>query len=1077
MLDEDQLARERIFRDLNTTFLVEAGAGSGKTASLVGRMINFVKSGKTPVEQIAAITFTNKAAAELQTRFRIQLEKEWRTSPCEQERKALEAAIQNINQCFIGTIHSFCAQLLRQRPIEAGLDPSFAEMDEMQSREFRDQCWDLYLEQLMETGREEQIEHLAMLDVHVEDLRAVYHRVSQYEDVDLFCKDSAYPDFDLIRFSLPPMLDEAVKYIPTSPPAGDFDPLQITIRDARRMLRYLNLSKDLEVLKLARLFDRAVRVTQNRWTDKNMAKQIRDRFEDWQLTVLHPFLQAWREYLHPHVIKFVLPAIEYCRQLRMEAGLADFQDLLMKAAKLLREHKDVRHYFNRRYTRLLVDEFQDTDPIQAEMMFLLTGDQPDENDWRKQRPRPGSLFIVGDPKQSIYRFRRADISLYMFVKERIRANGDVLRLMRNFRSVQSIGNYVNYAFQSKFAVSADNSSVQAPYVEMLTDQPNPKDKKALHGVFTLVAPKIQFDKKADIADLDAKRIARWIAWACKGNLKIQENNADNKTKLRLAQPGDFMILLKRKEYINLYAEKLEKYGIASDTSGSQTVYEEIQALSLLAKCLNDATDRIPLLAVLRGMLFGVSDDALYQYRKEAGAITIFPLAEKEQLSDKALPVLQALQTLRKYAEWVSTLPAWTAFAKIAQHLGIIPYTAVQETGAIRSGTLVKLLQLIQANASAAASWNELTLYLQRLTGPQTLESTSLFAGAGNAVRIMNLHKAKGLEAPVVFLACPCGNKDHSAEEHIDRLSEPATGFFTISRPKDSYSSEVIAQPIGWPEFSAREREFMRAEEERLLYVATTRSRQLLVISCYPCKPGIDPWSPLEETLAKQLELDEHQAEPIEPIQAEPLFDSPHLDKSLSKWNTWLQQAAKPTFQRTNVTEQSKINGDLKLHRTGEGRGMAFGSVVHRCLEALGNGMPAEQLQLFANMVCEEEELKNEWAAEAVQTVQIVIESDIWQRGMNAKRRYHEFSFTVAKPDKQKPETVVKGVIDFLFEEEDGWVIVDFKTDIFEEQHEDEFVDFYRPQVLAYVDEWVNTFEYKVKEAGLYFLNRNRYVQI
>ncbi|MET3289304.1 UNVERIFIED_CONTAM: ATP-dependent exoDNAse (exonuclease V) beta subunit [Brevibacillus sp. OAP136] len=153
---DDQIARERILSDLDTTFLVEAGAGSGKTTSLVGRLINLVKSGKAEIDEIAAITFTNKATSELSARFRLKLEQEIKRAVDDTERGRLEQAIRQINQCFIGTIHAFCGKLLRERPIEAGLDPNFTQMENTEKQEFRDSCWDEYMERIQDEGKKQQ---------------------------------------------------------------------------------------------------------------------------------------------------------------------------------------------------------------------------------------------------------------------------------------------------------------------------------------------------------------------------------------------------------------------------------------------------------------------------------------------------------------------------------------------------------------------------------------------------------------------------------------------------------------------------------------------------------------------------------------------------------------------------------------------------------------------------------------------------------------------------------------------------------------------------------------------------------
>lgn len=1074
--DDDQAARHRILQDLDDTFLIEAGAGSGKTTSVVGRIIALLKSGRAQVKEIAAITFTNKAASELAGRFRMKLEQELRQTGDQEERERLERALAHIHESFIGTIHAFCGKLLRERPIEAKLDPAFQEMEEAQDKEFRNHCWEVYLDLLRQEGKDAVIDELAALRVNVEDLRAVYYRVSQFEDIEVNMQTVEKPDFNLIRLSLFRLMDAAVPYIPSAKPDNDWDDLQKLLRQSQKLLQLLDMDDDMNVLTVAKLYDRTLRVTMNRWTDREAAKFAKERLHEWQISVLWPFLTSWREYLHPKLVAFVQPAVKYCSAQRASEGRLNFQDLLMQASALLREHREVRAYFAQRYTRLFVDEFQDTDPIQAEMLLLLTGSNPQEDNWRLQLPRPGSLFIVGDPKQSIYRFRRADISTYNFVKERIAASGFVLRLTKNFRSVHAIGSYVNYAFESKFTKDGQPSDSQAAFVTMATQQPNPAGRKASHGIFTLTIPKVDYDRKSVISDEDSERIARYIAWACKGNLMIQDKDGNGNPLTRPAAAGDFMILLKRKQYINLYAAKLEQYGIASDTSGSQVVYEELVALSHLAQALNDTTDSIPLLAVLRGMLFGISDEALYSFSQEVGRLSIHAesQAEMESISADSQHVLSALHKLFVYAAWVSDRPALAALTSIVHDTGLIPLSAVSHTGALRSGTLVKLLEAILTTPAAAANWSMLTAYLQSITETQGLEGTSLFAGSGNAVRIMNVHKAKGLEAPVVFMASPCGDRSHDAEEHIDRLAQPPQGYFTISRPKDAYNTEIIAEPIGWERLSERERTYMLAEADRLLYVAATRAKQLLIVSRYPSRPAIDPWSQLGDSLDGQPELDDRA---ITPVAVAPLLQSPNVHGAVADWEQYAIQASAPTYEVTSVTALSKFGGGMQLSRPEGGGGAAFGSTVHRCLQALGEGLTKEELPDYCELVASQEGLKLEWLGRAMDAVQSVTVSELWQRSLLAKQRFFEYSFMIKRQSAAGADVLVRGVIDLLFEERDGWVIVDFKTDQFALQNEEQFVSFYRPQVLAYAAEWTETFGYPVKQSGLYFIYHDKFVAL
>ncbi|MGZ9583314.1 UvrD-helicase domain-containing protein [Paenibacillus marinisediminis] len=1079
LMREDAAARDRIATDLDTTFLVEAGAGSGKTTSMVGRMIALIRAGRAEARSIAAITFTNKAASELKGRFRIQLEKELAQAVNGQERKKLEAALRQMPECFIGTIHAFCGRLLRERPIEAGLDPAFREMEEDEDQEFRDRCWDEYLEEMRLRGDVQQIAEIAALQIDVEVLRSVYNRVSEYEDIEIYTCEVERPNVDRIRDTLFSLMESAAPYIGTNEPEKGWDSLQKTIQEAMRHVRSKDMAEDMNVLSVAKLFDRTLDVTQNRWTDAKMAKAFKQHFQDWKINVLKPFLQSWREYVHPKLIAFVLPAVRYCRQKRTEAGKLNFQDLLMKASELLRSYPEVRAYFGRRYTRLFVDDFQDADPIQVEMMMLLTGADAKESDWRKQLPREGSLFVVGDPKQAIYRFRRADISTYNYVKQRIEQCGEVLQLTRNFRSVKSVGDYVNYAFESRFAIPGAATDSQAPFVRMITQRNNPSSKGALHGVYTVTIPGQVRDKQDHIADYDAEQLARYVAWACSGNLKIAERaSADGKPMMRPARAGDFMILLKYRKYINLYAERLEKYGIAADTSGSIAVTKELRALALLALTLSDPTDRIPLLAVLRGMLFGISDDELYHYRCESCEIHLHIAADPDKLSAKGRKVDQALGKLRQYAAWAAELPALAAFMRIVDDIGLVQAAACGESGAIRSGTLIKLLEVLQRDAAASVDWQALTSRLQQLTERGSMEASSLFAGSGDAVRIMNLHKAKGLEAPVVLLACPCGNKDHDAAEHVDRMAEPQRGYFTISRQRDMYTSEIVAQPFGWAERGEKEREFMHAEAERLLYVAATRAMQLLIVSQYPTRPAIDPWGLLADSLRNQSELD---IPPIAPVSAEELPAIPDVAGSLAEWQQRLAASVQPSYQIAGVTGLTKEASEIVLERSADGKGMAYGTLVHSCLQALGEGMERSDLYDFCRLAAEkDEDFEAEWLSAAEAAVLQVAESELWKRTLNARRKYHDFSFMTARPhevsgsDSAMP-TLLRGVIDLVFEEDDGWVIVDFKTDRYDMPQEQQFVEYYKPQVLAYKDEWERTIGGTVKEAGLYFIDTGRYI--
>ncbi len=1099
----DQQARKRILEELNTTFLVEAGAGSGKTTSLVGRLLALIESGTAKMEHIAAITFTNKAADEMKERFRIALEQ--KTADIEGEtRERMEEALANLDQIFIGTIHAFCSSMLRERPIEAGLDPSFEEMDDEMNRAFHDQCWDEYLIQLQEEDRE-VLASFTEVGIDVSILKNVYDRVSIFTDLQIPCEPVHRPDFNLIRLSLLPMIEEANWFLPTAEPDKGWDNLQAKLRAANRMLRLSDEQDDMLMLKLAKMFDFKLDVKQYKWTDKKQAKAISEQFHHWQITVLYPFLQSWREYLYPNVIQFVLPALDYCRERRLQAGKLNFQDLLMNACRLLRDYPEVRAFFAGRYQRVMVDEFQDTDPIQAEMMFLLTGagDDLNERNWRKLTPKPGSLFLVGDPKQSIYRFRRADISIYNEVKSRIQACGDVLHLTSNFRSVDAIGAFVNGQFVGKLPVR--ETDVQAAYVRMETNIPNPKgNKRAGHGVYALTYPKIPGGKD-EVAAVDAQRIAATIAWACRdGNLQVQERNGSSWV-LREAQPSDFLILTRTRHYLHLYAEELEKRGVAAETVGSSALYPELHTLGQLALYLADPSDQVAMLSVLRGPLFGISDKELMAYRVQGNAWSIYRLPEESAEQDNR--VVAACRKLREYASWVKELPAWAALYRILEDTGLLPYSTVQEAGANRSGTLLKMLELLQRDAMLASDWHELTRAISNIRESNGMETASLYAGKGQAVRIMNVHKAKGLEAPIVFLACPCGEKDHDADQFVDRSEAEAAGYFLIQQSK-GFQKETIAQPVGWEAMSVRERAFMHAERDRLLYVAATRAKQMLVVSLYPEQPAKCPWSSLMDgmELIRELDVPESVEQDIlvgttSSGLSESEAASIDLGAYLAQREQVFHQLRQPTYAEATVTGLTKNLADTP-EWSANGRGQSFGSVIHKGLEAVGKGLPMNDLPGYVQYICQVEGVAEKDAGDALPVIHEILNSELWQRSLRAKQRLFEIpimmhqrngeatsypateqtlSETTAAVLKYQTDNgghiLVKGIIDFAFEEEDGWVIVDFKTDQLAENNLQQFVRFYAPQVQAYAKAWSDTFGYKTMEAGLYFVSLQRFVSV
>jgi len=501
---KDSKARRAIVEDLDTCLLVEAGAGSGKTYSLVERMVALVKENKCTVDKMAAVTFTRKAAAELKGRFQFALEKALARESSQDKKERLNQALNELDRCFLGTIHSFCATLLRERPIEAGLDPDFVEIKELEDALLCKRVWNDYLLR-MQVEDPQTLEALLKIDVQPENLNDCYKTLSEYPEVELVRKEAPAPELEPVRVELNKLLDWAENLLPFIVPDKGWDALQLLLRRGLGWRRVFGLEDNITLLRLLVIMDKQGSVTQNRWHSKEDAKTAQSVFSQFREEYISPSLRAWREYRHKQLLDFVLPAVELYNKRRAERSKLNFQDLLMKVAALLNGNPEVRHYFQERYTHLLVDEFQDTDPIQAEIMFYLAGREVYEQDWRKLIPRPGALFVVGDPKQSIYRFRRADIDIYNEVKRLVSlSGGKVLHLTSNFRSVQAIGDWVNPVFRS--LLPGEATSFQAAFTSLDTVRPNGQGKA--FGLRAIRIPKVRGNNQSEIALIDARRIAR-----------------------------------------------------------------------------------------------------------------------------------------------------------------------------------------------------------------------------------------------------------------------------------------------------------------------------------------------------------------------------------------------------------------------------------------------------------------------------------------------------------------------------------------------------------------------------------------
>lgn len=1144
----DEAMRRRITDDLDTTFLVEAGAGSGKTKSLVDRMISLLATGRATIQTLAAVTFTRKAAAELRGRFQVALERSLGDAPREGERtwgaaeKArLRDALRDLEQGFIGTIHSFCARLLRERPVECGVDPEFVEMEEIDDAVFRETCWHDFLAEAR-LKSDDVLRALDDVGLFPEDLRDAYDELAMYPEVEPEQGREEPPDFEAARTALERFLDTAATFVPVARPEAGWDGLQALIRRLSGRRARLGFTDPRLLMETLELLEGNPSVVQKRWRSKEEAVRFSEAFEAFKSGPVASALLAWREHRHARALAFLVPALRFYEQRRRTRSKLNFGDQLLLTAALLRDNPEVRRYFQGRYKRVLVDEFQDTDPIQAEILFYLTGTDTAETDWARLHPAPGSLFLVGDPKQSIYRFRRADIDTYNLVKRIIvGGGGEVLELVANFRSLSCIAEYVNSVFEPKKDEEGEGifpaiaTEYQARFAPLITNRDGCEG--GAKGIFKIPVPKEFRNSEKPIARNDAAVISDFIARAVSGGLQVLEKGPDKIERRRPARPGDFLILFRYKKNMDIYARGLEEKGIPYEISGSDAFSEsaEIAEIVVLLQALKDPANAVYTVAVLRGIFFGVSDQALLDHRASGGSLAF--TGEAAAGGAASDPIRRALASLRGWWGWTKSYPPSVVLEKILEASGLLGYLVSTDMGSSRAGDVLKLVEIVRSiESEGTTSFAAIADFIRDPDRLETVEEMSLTPGRHDAVRLMNLHKAKGLEAPVVFLANPAGMRDREPDKHIVRIgggtdsgTDPIEGRprgYFLFKKRAGYKVTLISQPAGWAGVVDRAARFREAEEHRLMYVAATRARDMLVVSAYQGDLGAKKaWRILDERLGDVAELEPLPGgEAAVKPPAELTLSSGEVAGARRRIRERKIEAARAHYRLETVTALAKAGPRPGDWEPG-GLGREWGTAIHSLLNALGRawvrnvpepgGLPVsdgELLHLAGNALASVE-IGREEDKELAALVRSIVVSEFWGRAMAAGRKYFEVPFSVRVEPKdpdyaelmsrgplvalagKKPVAVapgapvfLSGAIDLVFREKDGWVIADYKTDripdaVLDRGAEeakrafDALVDYYRPQVQLYSRFWERITGEKVKESGLYFTAHEAWIKV
>ena len=1088
----DQLGDLSAFEP-NTNFLVRAAAGSGKTTALVARIISLVRTG-VPLEDCAAITFTRKAASEMNARLYQELRTTRRRLESDSdapatERQRVARALNDLPRCFIGTIHGFCARLLREHPLEAGIPPDFTPgVDDRDREEMRQRVWQAYLSDVWD-AEPERVHHVAALGIEPSELVHFFGQLCRYPDLDPYVDGSeSPPDLASTVRELQDAVDRWMPALPTDPAGGDANPgtAAKTLRKADRMRQMRPLDDPAAQAEFIELFDGITKtdsrkstdttvrgnLTKGHWLDDDLAKRLdNELLPDLFETVVAPALRRWRAYAHRQLVEFVRPAVQRYAKHRRQTGQLTFQDLLVCTRNLLQNNPDARRALQERFPRLLVDEFQDTDPIQAEILFYLASQDATESDWRDCRPRDGSLFIVGDDKQSIYRFRRADLDVYTAVRDAIDAapNGKDVTLQTNFRSVPPLLEWCNDAFATLFGEL--ETPYQADYVPFEAGRSG--DERG-PTVCELQTPYVKgASYTTQIAGRNAEQIAGLIAAAC------TEGSHAGADALMGETPGDFMILTRNTTRLNLFAEALAERGLPYTLAGGDDVKTsaELYALVTLLTCVERPRDPVARVAYLRGPLVGLSDDALYRFKASGGTFDgdfSLPSSVQDALSSALVDRYEtAYAHLRTAHDRLQTLRPAAAIEQILDDLGLmIRARRDAGMGSLHAGRLLRVLTEVQRLDAEGHPWTAIREELQQiLDGERSLDGLTLETGAQDAVRLLNVHKAKGLEAPVVFLADPYGGPHpKDPDEHVRR--EEGSVVLPVYE-QHRYHRSLRFAPERWATDDQEiEAQYQWAEEQRLLYVACTRAEDQLVVSRYRSPSWSTDkgyWAPLYPFLDEAPTLEA----PTDPPNIHPdgETDPPSADSTEPR----REDVATPSYATAAVTDTpSEPTGPARQ----DGYGKSFGIAIHRLYEYAITHRHDPNVESTLDAVLPQMLGEQDGPGEkerARRMIATFLDSPLWD-DLQAAQTVHS-ELPVAQFTDQTPPTIQNGTIDLLYQMDDTWSLVDFKTDRVDVSDQSALAETYRPQLETYAQLWARATGTPVTHLALWLADTGSFLSL
>ncbi len=1058
----DAPARTRAISAHDAHLAVEAGAGTGKTTILVNRLVDAIARGTLTVHRFAAITFTELAAGELEVRLREGLERALvdpaaSRLPEEQSvlRQRLEAALAGISAARISTIHAFCSRILREHPVAAGIDPEFTIVAEGFAGSFATASWDEWLRaRLDDPDSCRPLLDVLAIGGSLDGVREIAMTLLDHPEV----RPVRDPNELSIEQILPTLRSQHRDLVATARSSlisSDCDDRLITeLQGIETLFEELeSLPSEVALHRLIQL-DRLpvdVRGGSRKLYRTGALEELKDAIKQWRQEGFRDVLRRSTNARLVELVDWLAGFTTAHRTSIRREGRLEFRDLLIMTLELFQNSPATLRTVRGELDAVLVDEFQDTDPVQAEIVRLLTeGDGPPYR------------FVVGDPKQSIYRFRHADVETYAEMTSELARRDQLVQITTNFRSRPRLLALLNAALSELFLEPADgngdNGVYQAPWTDLeaspyRTDSEGPAIVLLVHDCET------QHRLRAEALAAEADALAAALCEVVLGGREIADRHED--WRRRPARWSDCAILLPATTQSEVLEDALEARGVPYLQQRSRSYYRrpEIGELLHVLSAVADPHDETAVVAALRSRFIAIDDTTLARHRRAGGSFT--PVG-----NDGETAVNEAIATIERWHGLTYRQPLHLVVEQVLADTRFDCLLAVTPNGGRAAENVRKLVALAQqfwtervGDLAGFVRW----LSERFSSGAQEREAPG--ADTANRVTVLSMHGAKGLQWPVVAL-WDLGHGE-SPGKQTARVQRPDRLFIRCSRD--------LMTP-GYEHAESVEQAHHRAERIRLLYVAATRAEELLILPLQPqdgprrggrqtpydllmassvlsgwaevaargatdeLPAGVAAWS-TGELLEAYPRRDEHDR-PID-LEAVPQSAREAAAQRRADWQRDRRQLLRIAGHALAVTPselhtEDAISEDHTSAVRSRSDALRLGTAVHRALELLLRSSTDPDLSTAVEQAAARFELFGGLLSDLQRLVSAAWSSDLLAEARSAERRWVELPLVwhttvgshpaLASLGTADQPVLVEGTADLVYSNDEGLVVVDFKTD-------------------------------------------------